>query len=139
MEVYIISITFFKPLQLVFLFENRIFKLEELNVLCIQFMKVCSVGVHTVKDAFFFSIVDLFLIHLDIVEDITKFLLGPITKGSRHPLMFWVKFSHSITFHLLIKASCLNIYGKELSTMKLRNLKYLMCSFSFEAISIRRA
>lgn len=98
MEVSIISIPFVKPLHLGFF--------------CIQLIKVGSLRINRVKDVFFFSFVDLFLVQLDLLEDITKFLLLICTKSARQPFYFLVKFPNNINFHFFIQASC-NIFHEK--------------------------
>ena len=105
MEVSRISIPFVKPLHLGFF--------------CIQLIKVGSLRINRVKDVFFFSFVDLFLVQLDLLEDITKFLLGPCIKGTKHPFQFLVKFPHSIAFHLLFRASFQSFHVKRIVNLEI--------------------
>lgn len=119
MEVSRIRVNFLEPLQLVILFQNNIFHLLELNVLCIKVMKGYSIGINWVKDVFLLRFMALFFIHHDLLEDITKFLLGPCIKGTKHPFQFLVKFPHSIAFHLLFRASFQSFHVKRIVNLEI--------------------
>ena len=105
MKVFRVSITLFELLKLGFMFQNSVFKPEKLDVLCINFMKDTSIRFTLVSDVVFFSIVYLFHIHPNLLENITEFFLRPNTKNVGQPFHFLVKSPNSSTCHFILPAS----------------------------------
>lgn len=105
MKILGVCISFSKPMELSFLFKNRLFQLHKFYILNINIMKFSSILFRIIMDNLIFSCSDPFFKLSNRCKYIPIFSLGSSTESSEYSFDFLIKPPHRISINFSIPAA----------------------------------